>query len=202
MRALEPTLEPGRVYRTKEFGRWARNPFALATRLEREGKLTHLGYGLYHHPKQGPWGPRPPKTEELIRAFLVGRPFLVTGSMMWNRLGLGTTQRSMVPTIYNTHRSGLFTLNGLKLEFKRSRFPALATPEWFAVDFLNNLDVVVDAEPERNLAALGRLFKSNEMDRATFAAALAEYGTRTTKNLVAAHGVLTEPEPRRLRPRR
>lgn len=190
MRALEPTLEPGRVYRTKEFGRWARNPFALATRLEREGKLTHLGYGLYHHPKAGLLGPRPPKAEELVRAFLGGRPFLITGSSMWNMLGLGTTQLSMVPFVYNTHRSGLFTLCGLRFQFKRSRYPRTATPEWFAVDFLNNLDVVVDAEPERNLAALGRLFKSKEMDPATFAAALAEYGTRTTKNLVAAHGVL------------
>ena len=58
------------MYRTKEFGAWAKNPFALATCLVAEGKVRHLGHGLYHAPEQSRFGPLPPDEQELIRAFL------------------------------------------------------------------------------------------------------------------------------------
>lgn len=186
MRRLEPALEPGRVYRTKEFGAWAKNPFALATRLVAEGRLHHLGYGLYHHPATGLLGPMPPKPAELVRAFLGGRPFLFGGTAAWNRLALGTTQAMVHPLVYNTERSGVFTLAGRTFTFKRTRFPAEPTAEWFAVDFLNNLDAVPDAEPSAVLSAL-RLRLSDDLNRAQFAAALAEYGSRRAKLLAREH---------------
>jgi hypothetical protein len=191
MRRLEPPLEPGRVYRTKEFGAWAKNPFALATRLVAEGKLRHLGHGLYHHPANGLLGPMPPKPAELVRAFLGGRPFLFGGTVAWNRLALGTTQAMVHPLVYNTERSGVVTLAERTFTFKRTRFPADPTPEWFAVDLLNNLNDVPDADPPVVVTALRRRLGS-DFDRATFATALAEYGTRRARMLVRVHRLLDE----------
>lgn len=193
MRKLEPYLEPGRVYRTKDFALWAKNPFALATRLVDEGKLVHLGYGLYHHPKQSPLGPLPPMPRELVRAFLDGRPFVFTGSTQWNALGLGTTQVMRVPFVYNTQRSGLFALDGSPFHFRRAAFPEAPSPEWYAVDLLNNLNIVVDADPHRILAAIGRRL-GKDLSRPQFVASLTAYGTRATKALVRKSGLLlTEP---------
>ncbi|OGQ09700.1 MAG: hypothetical protein A2138_09580 [Deltaproteobacteria bacterium RBG_16_71_12] len=191
MRRLEPPLEPGRVYRTKELAAWARNPFALAMRLVDEGKLTRLGHGLYHHPAAGLLGPLPPSSEELVRAFLGGRRFVFTGTSMWNRLGLGTTQAMTVTLVYNTERSGRFTLGRRSFVFKRSRFPESPTAEWFAVDLLNNLALVPDADPERNLTALRRRLAA-DLDPGAFTAALAAYGSRSAKALVRRYHVLDD----------
>lgn len=193
MRRLEPPLEPGRVYRTKEFGAWARNPFALATRLVSEGKLRHLGYGLYHFPEQSRFGPLPPDEKELIRAFLCGRPFVFSGTTQWNALALGTTQESMVSLVYNETRSGLLQVNGRRYQFKRTRFPEQPSAEWFAVDFLNALDDIVDADPVRNLGALRRRLQ-RDLDPRKFAAALAEYGGRRAKMLARQHHLLDDVE--------
>ena len=186
MRRLDPPLEPGRVYRTREFGAWAKNPFALATRLVHEGKLGHLGHGLYHSPATGILGPLPPKPEELVRAFLNGRPFLFGGTRAWNQLALGTTHAMVHPLVYNTERSGVFTLDGRTFVFKRTRFPSRPTAEWFAVDFLNNLDTMPDADPQ----AVGRALQhrlGRDLDRAAFASALAEYGSRRARALMRHH---------------
>lgn len=183
MRRLDPPLEPGRVYRTREFAAWAKNPFALATRLVNEGTLRHLGHGLYHFPATGILGPMPPKPEELVRAFLGGRPFLFGGTRAWNQLALGTTQAMVHPLVYNTERSGVFTLDGRTFVFKRTRFPSDPTAEWFAVDFLNNLDVMPDADPQGVARALhDRL--GRDLSRTAFASALTEYGSRRAKALM------------------
>jgi hypothetical protein len=90
------------------------------------------------------------------------------------------------PLVYNTERSGVFTLAGRTFTFKRTRFPAEPTAEWFAVDFLNNLDAVPDAEPSAVLSAL-HLRLRDDLNRAQFAAALAEYGSRRAKMLAREH---------------
>ena len=190
MRRLEPPLEPGRVYRTKEFGVWAKNPFALATRLVAEGKVRHLGHGLYHVPEQSRFGPLPPDEQELIRAFLCGRPFVFSGTTAWNALALGTTQESMVALVYNENRSGLIVVNG-RYQFKRTRFPERPSAEWFAVDFVNNLNDIVDADPARNLGALRRRLQ-RDLDPRKFAEALARYGSRRAKMLARQHHLLED----------
>jgi len=191
MRRLDPPLEPGRVYRTKEFGAWARNPFALATRLAAEGRLRHLGHGLYHFPEQSRFGPLPPDEHELIRAFLCGRPFVFSGTTAWNALALGTTQESMVSLVYNENRSGLLLVNGRRYQFRRTRFPERPSAEWFAVDFVNNLDAIVDAEPARNLAALRRRLH-RDLDPRKFAEALAQYGSRRARMLAREHHLIDD----------
>ena len=193
MRRLDPPLEPGRVYRTKDFGVWAKNPFALATRLVAEGKLRHLGHGLYYFPEQSRFGPLPPTDHELVRAFLCGRPFVFSGTSAWNALALGTTQASMVPLVYNENRSGLLVLDGRRYQFKRTRFPERPFAEWFAVDFLNNLDDVVDADPDRNLRALRHRLHC-DFDPRKFADALDQYGSRRAKVLARKHHLLEVPE--------
>jgi hypothetical protein len=195
MRRLEPTLEPGRVYRTKEFGAWARNPFALATRLVAEGRLCHPGHGLYYLPEQSRFGPLPPDEHELISAFLFRRPFVFSGTSFWNALALGTTQESMVDLVYNENRSGLIRVNGRRYQFRRTRFPATPSAEWFAVDFMNNLDAIVDAEPARNLRALKRRLQS-DFDPRKFAEALAQYGSRRAKLLAREHGLMPDESRR------
>ena len=191
MRRLEPTLVPGRVYRTKEFGAWAKNPFALATRLVAEGKLRHLGHGLYHCPKAGILGPMPPTAGELVRAFLGDRPFLFGGTAAWNRLALGTTQAMVHPLVYNTERSGDVTLAGRTFTFKRTRFPAEPDAEWFAVDFLNNLDSIPDADPAAVTEALLRRLE-RDLERGRFTAAMAEYGSRRARRWARDHQLLDE----------
>jgi hypothetical protein len=191
MRRLDPPLEPGRVYRTKEFGAWARNPFALATRLAAAGRLRHLGHGLYHFPEQSRFGPLPPDEHELIRAFLCGRPFVFSGTTAWNALALGTTQESMVSIVYNENRSGLLLVNGRRYQFRRTRFPERPSAEWFAVDFVNNLDAIVDAEPARNLAALRRRLH-RDLDPRKFAEALAQYGSRRARMLAREHHLIDD----------
>jgi hypothetical protein len=192
MRRIEPPLEPGRVYRTKEFAAWARNPFALATRLVAEGKLRHLGHGLYHLPEQSRFGPLPPDQEELISAFLCRRPFVFSGTCAWNALALGTTQASMVPLVYNENRSGLIVVNGRRYQFKRTRFPERPSAEWFAVDFLNSLDDIVDADEPRNLAALRRRLH-RDFDLRKFADALDRFGSRRAKVLARQHRLEVPP---------
>jgi hypothetical protein len=194
MRRLEPRLKPGRVYRTKDFGAWAKNPFALATRLVAEGRLQHLGHGLYHCAKVGLLGPLPPTSDELVRAFLGDRPFVFGGTAAWNRLALGTTQVMVHPLVYNTERSGTHTLAGRTFTFKRTRFPKQPGPEWFVVDFLNNLDTVPDADPATVLLRLRRRL-GHDLDRARFADALAEYGSRRALMWARVHHLLDEEQP-------
>jgi hypothetical protein len=52
--AKEPTLEPGRIYRTRELARFGTNLARLMRRLVREGKLVRLAYGFYLCPDGRP----------------------------------------------------------------------------------------------------------------------------------------------------
>lgn len=63
----KPTLEPGRVYRMRDFATWSANPPRLASRLVREGQLVQLAHGLFVHPKQSRFGVVPPSDEALMR---------------------------------------------------------------------------------------------------------------------------------------
>jgi hypothetical protein len=137
----------------------------------------------------------PPKPAELVRAFLGGRSFLFGGTAAWNRLALGTTQAMVHPLVYNTERSGVFTLAGRTFTFRRTRFPETPSAEWFAVDFMNNLDAIVDAEPARNLRALRRRLQS-DFDPRKFAEALAQYGSRRAKLLAREHGLMPDESRR------
>lgn len=138
--AAEPRLKSGKVYRTADFRRWGQNPTRLAQRLAREGELERLGHGLYHAPKTSRFGTVPPTEDELLRAFLKTRDYLVTGSRTWNPLRLGSTGVESYPVVYNKKRSGVLAVGGKTFEFRRVRYPGAPSPEFFVVDLLENRD--------------------------------------------------------------
>jgi hypothetical protein len=120
-----------------------------------------------------------------MRAFLNDTPYLFTGSPKWNALALGPTQVMAVTLVYNTQRSGMFYLGGRRFAFRRCRFPLdrAATPEWFVVDLLNNLDHL-DAEPGPVLSNLRRRLSDGEFITDQLALEVDGYATRTTKLLL------------------
>ena len=148
-------LEPGTVYRTAWLRRWGENPTRLAQRLERRGLVRRLGHGLFYAPKMSRFGEVPPSDEALLNAFLDGTPYVVTGPSRWNALGLGSTALFAHPLVYNTKRTGTFSVGGRTFDLRRVAFPSAPTPEWFVVDLLRNAaSAGVDRNAlTRNLAA-------------------------------------------------
>ena len=181
--AAKPPLTQGRVYRTKDFARWSGNPARLAKRLVRDGALVKLGHGLFAHPKRSRFGPVPPTELELMRAFLDDTAFVFTGPERWNALGLGTTAMFVAALVYNTKRSGTFTLGGTSFRLRRVAFPDPATPEWFIVDLLEHAEDAGAARHEL-AAALSRAVRQGAF-RADRLRKMAEgYGTKATRKLV------------------
>ena len=133
-------LDPGQVYRTRDLARWSRNPTRLAARLVERGSLRRLGWGLYMRPRASRFGDVPPSDEDLLRAFLVDAPFVVTGPPAWNALSLGATALHADTLVYNTKRSGAFRLGGRTFRLRRVAFPENPPAEWFVVDLLQHAD--------------------------------------------------------------
>lgn len=131
-------LRRGRVYRTRDLARWSANPTRLAHRLVDRGLLRRLAHGLYVHPEVGRFGPVPPTDGEVLRALLVGAPFVITGPEAWNALGLGATAMHADTLVYNTKRSGTFELSGRRFRLRRVAFPRNPPKEWFVVDLLQH----------------------------------------------------------------
>ena len=136
--ATKPRFTPGRVYRTKDLGRWGQNPTRLAKRLVRADELVELRHGLFYRPKQSRFGAVPPEDGELMRAFLQNSAFAFTGPTYWNALGLGSTALFAHQLVYNTKRSGVFSFGNRTYRLRRVRFPRRRTREWFVVDLFEN----------------------------------------------------------------
>ncbi len=71
--------------------------------------MTH---GLYDALVPSKFGPAPAADDVLLRAFLDGEPFLISGPPRWNALGLGATAMFASTLVYDTLRTGDFTLAG------------------------------------------------------------------------------------------
>ena len=157
--AARPELRAGQTYRTRDLARWGRNPARLARRLVREGRLREVTHGLYYTPVPSKFGPAPVADDVLLRAFLDGEPFLISGPPRWNALGLGATAMFASTLVYNTLRTGDFTLAGRTFVLRRVYFPETPTPEWFVVDLLKHHDMagVALSELRTNLVATLRL---------------------------------------------
>jgi len=135
-------LAPGTVHRTSTLRRWDSNPSRLAERLEARGELQRLGHGFVYVPRQTRFGPAPPTDESLLDAFFDGTPYVVTGPLRWNALGLGSTALHVRPLVYNTKRTGTLTIGGRTFDMRRVAFPVDPPPEWFVVDLLRNAGTV------------------------------------------------------------
>jgi hypothetical protein len=175
----EPELRAGRAYRTRDLARWGKNPARLAQRLVREGRLREAAHGLYYAPIPSKFGPAPVSDEVLLRAFLDGEPFLISGPPRWNALGLGSTAMFASTLVYNTQRSGEFMLAGRRFLLRRVYFPKTLSPEWFVVDLLKHHDMagVARGELVANLVATLRL---GRWDVAKLREMAATYGTKAT----------------------
>ncbi len=181
--ARQPQLEPGRVYRTRELAQWSANPTRFAQRLVRGAVLEQLAPGLFVHPKSSRFGAVPPTTEELLRSFLQGGAYVITGPERWNALGLGTTAVLPVTLVYNTKRSGEITLGGRRFLFRRVAFPERPSAEWFAIDLLEHADMAGASRADLEVA-LVRALASGRLDREALRSAASSYGTRATRALV------------------
>lgn len=157
--AAQPDLRAGQTYRTRDLARWGQSPARLARRLVREGRLREVTHGLYYTPVPSKFGPAPVADEVLLQAFLEGEPFLISGPPRWNALGLGATAMFASTLVYNTRRTGDFTLAGRPFVLRRVYFPKTPTPEWFVVDLLKHHVVagVALSELRSNLVATLRL---------------------------------------------
>ena len=136
--AAKPNLKPGRVYRTQDLRRWGANPTRLAKRLVREGRLHQAAHGLFYVPASSRFGDAPPGEAVLLRAFLGGTAFVITGPPKWNALGLGSTAMFAATLVYNSRRTGDFTFDGRRFVLRRVLFPKRPPPEWFVVDLLQH----------------------------------------------------------------
>jgi hypothetical protein len=136
--AATPELVPGTVLRTAALRRWGANPTRLAQRLEARGVVQRIGHGFVYVPKGTRFGTAPPTEEALLDALLGGAPYVVTGPLAWNALGLGSTAMFAHPLVYNTKRSGTVRLADRTLRLRRVAFPSQPCPEWFVIDLLEN----------------------------------------------------------------
>lgn len=178
-----PTLEPGRVYRTRELRAWSANAPRLAKRLLQEGRLRQLASGLYAHESISRFGAVPPTDHEIMRGFLDGGPFVFTGPDRWNALELGTTAVFATPLVYNTKRSGTFELGGRPFRLRRVAFPENPPLEWFVVDLIEHADEAGASRADLQ-SALSRALARNRFDRDRLREMAERYGTRVTRVLV------------------
>jgi hypothetical protein len=180
-----PHLEPGRAYRTRDLRRWSRNPTRLVRRLVAEGRLREAAHGLYYAPIETKFGPAPASDEELLRTFLGGKPFLITGPPLWNALGLGSTSMFAAKLVYNTRRTGEFMLDGRRFLLRRVYFPDTPTPEWYIVDLLQHHEMAGAALSELREGLVATL-RAKRWDRARLLALAETYGSNATLGLVEA----------------
>ena len=180
---LPSDLSPGRVFRTRDLAAWSTNPTRMVKQWVDAGTCLRLKNGLYAIPKPTEFGMAPPTSGELLSTFLDGDPFIVTGPPVWNALRLGGTQLFALPLVYNRKRSGVFRLGGRAFRLRRVRFPDAPCPEWYAVDFLQNLGAMCldAAEAEGHLVARIRdgTFTCERLRQMAEA-----YGTKATQALV------------------
>ncbi|NOY91779.1 MAG: hypothetical protein GXP55_11335 [Deltaproteobacteria bacterium] len=181
--AAQPHLEPGQACRTKELRRWSANPTRLARRLVRDGQLCEAAHGLYYAPVETRFGPAPASDEELLRAFLDGGPFVITGPPRWNSLGLGSTAMFAATLAYNSQRTGNFTFDGRRFLLRRVRFPEAPPPEWFAVDLLRH-HVMAGVSLGQLTEGLIVSLREERCDAERLRNMADEYGTKPTLALV------------------
>lgn len=189
-------LIAGRVYRTADLKRWGTNPTRMAERLVATGKLRRLRHGLYYHPQPSKWGVVPPARDEVLRAVLSDTPFVVTGSGVWNALGLGSTAVFATPLVYNGKLSGEATIDVFRFAFRRVRFPHSVNTEWFVVDLIQNRAMAgLDVETLRQ--TLRAALMDGRFDAVQLQQMAAEYGTRETQALVTDAIRAVTPTPLR-----
>ncbi|HNY81180.1 MAG TPA: hypothetical protein PKO46_23090 [Sedimentisphaerales bacterium] len=150
---------------------------------------------MFYAPVESRFGKAPASDAELLRAFLGGERFVITGPPpRWNALGLGSTAMFAATLAYNTRRTGDFTFDGRRFTLRRVLFPDEPTPEWYVVDLLQHHDMagasLVDLEHSLTAALRAGRWSTERLREMA-----SRYGTKATLALVdrsiAASGVTT-----------
>lgn len=179
----QPNLEANRVYRTKEFARWGKNPARLVRRLVDRGQLLELAHGLYYAPGKSRFGTVPPRDDELLRAFLETDEYVLTGPPAWTTLGLGATAMFAATVVYNRKRTGEFELGGRTFLARRVAFPPHPPREWFAVDLIEH-QAIAGVCRDALAAGLVREIREGRLKPTALLDMAAAYGTKATATLV------------------
>lgn len=137
------------------------------------------------HPKRSRFGAVPPTDEEVMRAFLKGAPFVLTGPEYWNALGLGTSAMFAAQLVYNTKQSGEFWLSGRRFLLRREAFPSNPPPEWFVVDLFQHAEQAA-ADRTELTHALGFALRQVRFNADRLRAMAKEYGSLDTQRRIAA----------------
>jgi hypothetical protein len=178
-----PTFQPGQVLRTEDLRQWSANPSRLGKRLVQEGKLELLKQGLYVAPRASKFGKVPPDSKALLQTFLKNTPYLETGPKAWNALGLGSTSVFTGALVYNTKRSGRFTLAGKTFDLRRVRFPETPAPEWFVVDLMEH-HAEAGVSMETLETGLVVAMRAHRFDSSRLKAMAEMFGTHRTQRVV------------------
>jgi hypothetical protein len=183
--AARPVLSPGTVYRTDAFRKYGKNPTRLAVRLVHEGRLEKLRNGLYYAPRMSRFGAVPPSDVELLKGFFGKHPFLVTGSSVWNSLGLGSTAVATTQLVYNRQRTESLEVAGRHFDLRRVRFPQRGVDlEYYVVDLLENAELAV-VESGVLAENLTRAVGSGRFDGSRLLATAVQFGSQRTQRAVA-----------------
>lgn len=146
---LKNHLKAGKVYRREDLTQWSKSVDRHLEALIQEGTLEKVFFGMYYYPEMSAVGAVPPSEDELVRSYLKDNRFLVLSPNLYNRLGVGTTQLYNTRTVYNNKRHGDVMFGNKKFSFQRKpHFPRKVTPEFLAVDLVNNLDKLAEDKQE------------------------------------------------------
>ncbi len=176
---LKQEMTPGRVYRRQEFNALSNNLTRDLNKLVQNRELVRAAAGLYYRPEMTRVGPKPAKPEEVVRAFLNDRDFLLTSLDDYNPLGLGLTQLYNETIVYNRKRHGRFVLDGQRYSFRRPRdFPRTLSKEFLYVEALNNKkELLEDTSRLETLMAA----QSLKLDQSKLLHAAGSYGKVSVK---------------------
>ena len=177
--SARPKLEPGRVYRTRDFAVWTKNPTRLARQLVERGELKPLRQGLYTSPRSGRFGPVPPRDEAVMEGFLEGDDFVFTGPEKWNTLGLGTTALHANPLVYNHKQTGLFDFGNRQFRLRRVAFPSQPPAEWFVIDLFEHAEEA-GVSHEDLTERLKRIVASGTFRRDVLLSMAERFGSKST----------------------
>lgn len=179
---LSKRLRTGQVYRRKDLARWTPAVDRDLQVLVSERRLEKVSPGLYMVPRQTRFGQASAKPEKLVERFLGDDRFLIVPPNAHHGLGLGTSQLSNEPLVYNSKRHGRFELDGRVYDFRmRPHVPAKLTMELLLVELLHNLDRL----PEGKFEVLPRaLAKASQMDRKKLSKAVRDFGSARAKRLL------------------
>lgn len=142
---IKSHLRPGYLYRRSDLEKWSKCVDRELAQMVEDQVLVKVRHGVYECPKRSRFGLLPPEPEKIVKTFLKCDNFLLTSPNDFNALGFGTTQLYNYMVVYNHKRRGRFELSGQTFEFcLKPKFPKKATLEFLLVEFVNNMNQLVE----------------------------------------------------------